>query len=180
MKKSWVGLVMIWRGSSVDCGERGVIKRLVLLIPVVVLFIGFVSPLAEAAGGDDMAETMKVIRARKQEAVAAALELTNEESKAFWPLYEEYQGHLQKVHEKILGLVRAHAKEDQSLSEQQAETMLTRYVDMESELLELKKTYIKRFRDILPSKKVFKYFQLESKLEAGLRHELATNIPLAK
>ena len=48
----------------------------------------------------------------------------------------------------------------------------------ESEVLTLKKTYIKKFSKILPPTKVLRYFQAENKIDILVDYEIAASIPL--
>lgn len=51
---------------------------------------------------------------------------------------------------------------------------------IESPGLKLRKTYLPKFRKILPAKKVARYYQIENKIQAALYSELAVKIPLVQ
>ena len=42
----------------------------------------------------------------------------------------------------------------------------------------MRKTYAARLKGVLPGKKVARYLQIESKIRAVVRYEMADNIPL--
>ena len=45
---------------------------------------------------------------------------------------------------------------------------------------DLKAQWVPRFREILPAKKVARFFQLENKMDAVIEYDLATSIPLVE
>ena len=46
--------------------------------------------------------------------------------------------------------------------------------------MKLPNQYLKRFRKVLPEKKVMRFMQIENKMDAVIEFELAGSIPLAK
>jgi DNA repair photolyase len=139
------------------------------------------APLFAQSGDDtDLTQVVNLIRAEKRTVVAENLELTKEESRVFWPLYEEFQEALGTIINRSTKFIREYAREYKNLSDEKAEIMIAEFFDIESKKLELKKNYVKKLRQVLPPKKVMRYFQMENKMEAGYNHELAVNIPLIK
>jgi hypothetical protein len=51
-------------------------------------------------------------------------------------------------------------------------------MDYQKDKLDLERDYVKKFKKILPGRKVARYFQLEHKLDAIVDYDLAKNIPL--
>jgi hypothetical protein len=49
---------------------------------------------------------------------------------------------------------------------------------MESDRVKLQKSYVRKFDKILPSKKVFRYFQAENKIDTVINVKIAEVIPL--
>ena len=53
-------------------------------------------------------------------------------------------------------------------------------LDIDASEVSLAKSYAGRLEKVLPSKKVARYLQIERKIRAALRYELADGIPLVK
>ena len=51
---------------------------------------------------------------------------------------------------------------------------------MEQDEVELKRSFVPRLLKVLPARKVARYVQLENKIRAIVRYELAANVPLAQ
>jgi hypothetical protein len=65
-----------------------------------------------------------------------------------------------------------------TMSDDAAKKLLEDSLSIDSAYLKLRHSYSANFRDVLPDKKVARYYQLENKIEAVLKYELAKRIPL--
>ena len=57
--------------------------------------------------------------------------------------------------------------------------MLDEYLDIEDDLLRARTRYVRRFDNVLPPVKLLRFYQIENKLDAVYRLNLADQIPLA-
>jgi hypothetical protein len=112
--------------------------------------------------------------------VAANLGLSGEQGAAFWPLYRDYRAALEKLGAREVKLVTDFAQAYDNLTDEQARTLLDEATAVEGERAKLKQQYVKRFAKVLPGVKLARYFQIENKLDAVIRMELAAGIPLAR
>jgi hypothetical protein len=129
------------------------------------------------------AETQSVradIQAERTKLVAANLELTETEGKAFWPLYNDYRAQWSKLDDRSLGLLKDYAGNYDTMTDEKAKDLLQQQVKLDDDRLKLRSSYIGKFEKVLPSKKVARYFQIERKLDAAVAYEAATAIPLVK
>jgi hypothetical protein len=108
------------------------------------------------------------------------MELTQTEAKEFWPYYNSYQFDLQKINDRLIKLIDDYAKSYKNLSDQDTVTMVNEYLAIERDQLKQKELYFRTLNKTLPAKKVVRYLQLENKINAMVRFELAANIPLVK
>ena len=67
-----------------------------------------------------------------------------------------------------------------TITDDEAGKMLNEYLSLEAQRIDLKKSYVEKFEQILPRKKMMRYYQLENKIEASLKFEIATNAPLVE
>ena len=129
-----------------------------------------------------IALSRSAIQTDRQNIVNQYMDLTEQESKDFWPLYREYRAKVSKLDDQVVELIINYGESynNQSVSDEQAAQMLADYLKLEEEELKLQKDYVKKFSVILPAKKVTRYFQLENKLDAIVEFDLAGNIPLVE
>ncbi len=135
---------------------------------------------------DTSTKSMEIVReaakSNKKAFIALNVKLTAEEEKGFWPLYDSYQTALDKINERLGNLIVGYAKEynAQSLSDEKAMQLITDYLAAEEDIIKLRKSYLSKFSAVIPGKKVMVYYQLENKIQAVIRYDLAMQIPLAE
>jgi hypothetical protein len=128
---------------------------------------------------NDYLEVMRsALKTEKKAMIAEVMTFTQEESVAFWPLYNEYQGKLYTANTKYLGIIKDFADKFETMNDEDAMDLMNRLNAYDAEILKLRKTYIKKFNKILPTKKVLRYFQAENKIDILIDFEIANSIPL--
>jgi hypothetical protein len=122
------------------------------------------------------------IKADKKVVVAANMELTDAEAKAFWPIYDAYQNDLKAINERLGNaiLVYADAYKARTLNDDMAKKLLDEAIAIEESEAKLRKDYAAKLTKVLPATKAARYLQIESKIRAAVRYELAANIPLVE
>lgn len=123
---------------------------------------------------------MKQIQSDRRAIYADNMGLTEAESARFWPVYDEYEAARKKIDERYIALVNDFAAKYDSLTDAQAEKLLTERTEIERRQLELKEEYTKKIAKVLPGKKALRYAQIESRITNLLRRNLYTVIPLAR
>ena len=151
-------------------------------IPVLTLSFFLLSAPLSAQISPEFEKTREAMQKQKDDVIAADMKLTEEEGKAFWPLYQEYQEALRKLQDRSFKLLAEYAqeREDETFTDQKAKALLDEYMAIEREDLRLKRIYLEKFNRILPAKKVMRYFQLENKIAAMINYQTTQMIPLAK
>jgi len=131
------------------------------------------------------ADTMQVLReklkADKKLLVAANMDLSEAEAKKFWPLYEEYQKELNKLNDRIAMVLVDYAKEynANTLTDATATKLLEQSIAIDEAETKLKRAFLPKLAKALPGRKVARYMQLENKVRALVKYEIAGEVPLA-
>jgi hypothetical protein len=156
-------------------------RRVVVAVLVAGLIaVGVIPALAQDKPTDNMQLLREKVRADKKLLVAANMELTEPEAKAFWPVYERYQDELFLLRARTAKLLRDYAAAFKDMSNETARKLLDESLTIESLGVKLRKDYLPKFRKVLPDKKVARYYQIENKIQAALYYELAVEIPLVQ
>lgn len=131
---------------------------------------------------DNMQYLREKLLLDKKQLVAKNMELTEPEAKGFWPLYEEYQKELNGVNDRLATMIVSYSKELDAnrLTDQKAKALLERYLAIEEAEVRMKRTYAGRLAKVLPGRKVARYLQIENKIRAIVRYEIAGEVPLAR
>jgi len=146
------------------------------------MFIFLLSSPLFAQVSEDFEKVREKMQKQKDEVITAEMTLTESESKAFWPLYREYQEALRTLQDRSFLLLAGYAREreNETFTDRKAKALLDEYLDIEREGLWLKRTYMDKFGKILPAGKVMRYFQLENKIAAMINYQMTQGVPLAK
>jgi hypothetical protein len=133
-----------------------------------------------AADEDDTRELAReAIHANKKLVVAANMNLNTNEKEGFWAVYEDYQKDLEKILERKVALIEDFAVNFETLSDAKASELLDSYLKIEADTVKLKKSYLGKFKKVLPAQKVVRYYQIENKIDAIIDYDLVDKIPLA-
>ncbi|HIE15982.1 MAG TPA: hypothetical protein EYP69_03550 [Bacteroidales bacterium] len=100
------------------------------------------------------------------------LNLTPEEAKKFWPLYDEYQDKRQKLMKRRREIGKSLMMNDSTMSTKKAMEINKLYFNIENEELDLKKVYNQKFKEILPIQKVNKLYFIERQFRIYLLKKL--------
>jgi hypothetical protein len=119
-------------------------------------------------------------KANKKLIVSTNMQLTEGEEKGFWSIYEEYQKALRELYERTDKVLKDYANNYNYLSDEKAKSILEAYITIEEDRIKLQKSYISKFNKVLPAKKVTRYYQIENKISAIVKYDLARGIPLVK
>jgi len=156
-------------------------KTAVFLALVGMIAVLVISPaLSQDKPADNMDIFLEKIRADKKLLVAANMELSESEAKAFWPLYQNYQDELFLLRVRTGRLIKDYSESYKDMKDEKAKALLDESITIESLGLKLRQTYLPKFREVLPEKKVARYYQVENKIQATLNYELAKEIPLVQ
>ena len=141
---------------------------------------------APAGAQDKPADNMQIlrdkVRADKKLLVATNMELTESEAKDFWPIYDDYQKDLQRINRRMVGVLEGFAADarNHALTDDKARKLIDESVAIESAEARLKSTYAPRLSRVLPAKKVARYLQIENKIRAAVKYDIAVGVPLVQ
>ena len=138
------------------------------------------SSMAFAQERQEIATGRAEVQSDRQAIVAANLPLSEEQAKTFWPMYREYRGEMEKAGDRLVELVLGYAKNSDSLTDAQATTMLDDFLSIQKDENKIRTAWVPKFRKVLPSKSVTRFYQIENKLDAILRFDAAAQIPMVK
>jgi len=129
----------------------------------------------------DKLETSRIeLEAKKKIEISKRLELTGEQSEQFWEIYSDYERQSGKITKDSFDLIRKYSEgyKNNTISEQSATNMLAAYFRIEGQKLQLKQEFYTRFQSAIPTKKVFRFFQIDNKIDALIRCDIAKKLPL--
>lgn len=159
------------------------IKTFIFLsIIAVLMFSALPASVFAQNDNDSEKKLMEDVKSDKKGLILANLELSEEQKESFLPLYEEYQAELAKLNDRLVSLIQNYATiyNNKSITDAEASKLLNELLSIETRDAEMKNEFAKKLLAVLPAIKVTKYIQMENKIRAVLKYELAAQIPLVK
>jgi hypothetical protein len=159
------------------------IVRKTMSIAVATMLLGSAPVMAaQEKPADNMEILREKIKADKKLLVATNMELTESEAKGFWPIYDQYQKDLQKINQRMANLLESYADDFRrnSLTDEKAKKLINEALAIDQAEANLKSAYAPKLSKVLPVKKVVRYLQIENKIRAVVKYDIASGVPLVR
>jgi hypothetical protein len=138
----------------------------------------------EPGAGQATQATLEVlvdtIRANRKALVAVNLDLSDDEAARFWPVYDRYQRESNAVGDRLVALIEDYSTNFRRLSDQKARKIVEDYLAIEADRVAVRRSYLGEFAGVLPGRKLARFYQIENKMDAVLRYDLAATIPVVE
>jgi hypothetical protein len=135
---------------------------------------------ANAFTDQQFALLRKDIRSIKKQLIATNLTLTDSEATKFWPVYEQYSADYGKINETRSALIKEYADGYGSLTDEQADSLIRRWLDADIAAAQLRQKYVPIVRKVLPGKKAATFFQLDRRISMMIDVQLTSQLPLVQ
>lgn len=96
------------------------------------------------------------------------LQLTPDESKAFWPLYNQYEDEEKALRDKY----DLAGKKLELMSDSEIEGHIMKQLDAQEQQVKLRRDYVRKFMQVLPTRKVAMLQQVDNEFKRTLLEEL--------
>lgn len=123
--------------------------------------------------------TREAVESQRRVLVSGALPLSDKEADAFWPIYDAYEKERRPLDERAGALVADFLARAATLTDAQAKAMVEEALAIEEGKLRVRRSHLARMLKAVPAAKVARFFQIDNKLDAVVRADLAKQIPLA-
>jgi hypothetical protein len=133
---------------------------------------------ADNLSDQQLALMQRQIDSVKKQLIAANLTLTDSEATKFWPVYEQYSAEFKKITDTKSALIKEYADGYGSLTDEQADSLIRRWLDSDIAAFELRRKYLPLFRQVLNGKITATFFQVEHRINAIIDLQLTSQLPL--
>lgn len=124
--------------------------------------------LSSAAQENDDQKTEDLIKAEMIGFFTKKIGLNPEEAKKFWPVYNAYWERKNQIIAGWKKKFNHYQEHSDELSEEEMEKLADDYIEFELQKAELLEKYNKKFKEILPIRKVMKIYQADYEFKAYL------------
>ena len=110
--------------------------------------------------------------------VLGNLGLTEAQSAAFMPIYDEYTTAMKANWDKRIQLIKDYAAKYETMNDEMAASLMKRNTTLEKESLALRDKYAKKVMKVLPTTIAARWMQIENRLSKAIDLQIASELPL--
>ena len=118
------------------------------------------------------------LRAQKTQIISDNLKLSDPESKAFWPVYREYETELSKLNDEKVSIIKDYAASYDNMTDAQVQSLADRSFKLEGKRNDLKQKYFKKISKAVSPKTAARFIQLENRLDLLMNLQIADSVPM--
>jgi len=126
------------------------------ILCLVLVGIGIQIGSAQRYGPEQRAKMQERIEAQRVAFITQKLDLTPDESAKFWPLYNEFKKLQKTKRAEIMP-----GKPLKELNDAEAEEIIEKRLTMEEEMVDIKRDYFEKLKEVIPSTKIVLLVQVE-------------------
>jgi hypothetical protein len=152
------------------------------LLVTIAFAILAMSSLCSAQGQEPtLSSAIEVARAGMQAdratIITAAMNFSDKEAAAFWPIYRQYEYERSKLDDGRVVVIKEYTQKYPALTDAEAKSMAERMFECDSRQIALKKEYFKKFNKVLPALTVTKFFQTERRIDLLMDMNVEASLP---
>jgi hypothetical protein len=129
---------------------------------------------------DDIAVLRQDVQADKTDIITRSMNFTDEQSKAFWPVYRDYAHEQQKIGDDRVAMIKDYAANYDKIDDTQADGYIQKALKYEADILALRKKYVSKFKKAIGAKQTAKFMQVDNRLSLLVNVQLAALLPIIK
>jgi hypothetical protein len=118
------------------------------------------------------------LRAQKTQIISYNLKLSDPESKAFWPVYRDYETELSKLNDEKVSIIKDYAASYDNMTDAQVQSLADRSFKLENKRNDLKQKYFKKISKAVSPKTAARFIQLENRLDLLMNLQIADSVPM--
>jgi hypothetical protein len=120
------------------------------------------------------------VRAQKVAIITEVMGFSDEEDKAFWPIYREYDAEMSKLGDERVALIEEYAKAYDAMTDEAAEKLAARALDLEARRQAAKGQVFEKVKKALGPRQALRFLQVEHQLQLLIDLQIAAALPVAK
>jgi len=117
------------------------------------------------------------MRADKAVIVSGAMNFSEKDGAAFWPIYRQYERERSTVDDSRAAVIKQYTAKYPHLTDADARAMAERMFECDARIASLKKTYFKKFTKVLPALTVSEFFQVERRVDLLMDMNVESALP---
>ncbi len=118
------------------------------------------------------------LSAKKEQIVRETMQLDDQQSAVFWPIYRQYQAEQTKLGADKLAVVADYSQNFSTISDQKADQLAQRLMQLDEKRMALREKYYAVMKKSLSPTIALRFFQVEHQLQQIADLQIAMNLPI--
>jgi hypothetical protein len=120
------------------------------------------------------------VKTKKAAIFTEIMQFNDQQAGKFWPIYNEYDGELQKLNDQKLAGIQEYAKNYGTMTDEKADELAMLALELENKRNGLKKTYYEKVREQLGGIIAARFLQIENQLLMVIDLQIASSLPIVE
>ena len=151
-----------------------------ILFTSLILFIAVSITNAQFFKKSDEEIYKKDIASQARELIQNNLDLTEDQSKVFWPLYDEFEVDAKSIVDAELQILEEYLMNYYTISDKKAKELTLRLLELRRNRIDLHEEYLEKMSEVLPAKVASKFIQIANRLYIMRSKQDTEKIPLLR
>ena len=159
-------------------------KSVAILIAALMMATGLATAQDTPVTATDVTSTIELLRSDlktgRKALLTEAMQFTEKEADAFWPIYNEYELERSKMGDRYLQSLKEYAANYDTMTNEMAEKLMKKVFVWQKDNVSLIEKYYKKVAKAITAKRAARFVQVENRINQLVLLQLASDIPLAK
>ena len=137
-----------------------------------------------AAHAQDVDSFIELLRSEvstnKKAIVTAAMDFTDAQATAFWPIYRDYEFDLNKLGDARLAMIKDYADNYATMTDAKAKELTEKAFKFQEDRLKLRKKYFNQVSKALSPVMAAKFAQVDNQIQLLIDMQIASELPLVE
>jgi serine/threonine protein phosphatase PrpC len=118
------------------------------------------------------------LRANTEALIREGMQLNDQQSAVFWPIYREYSAEQTKLGDARLAIIQDYTHHFLTMNDQKADQLAQRVMELDDKRMALRKKYYGIVSKNLGAVLAVRFFQLEHQIQLILDLQMASHLPI--
>jgi hypothetical protein len=118
------------------------------------------------------------LSAKKEQIVRETMQLNDQQSAIFWPIYREYQAQQSRLGADKLAVVADYSQNFSAMTDEKADQLAQRLMQLDEKRMALREKYYGIMKKSLSPTIALRFFQVEHQLQQIVDLQIAMNLPI--
>jgi hypothetical protein len=118
------------------------------------------------------------VNKEKSQIIGQVMDFDADQAAAFWPVYKDFQTEYAMIGDQIQKLVLDYAAHYDNMTDEVADQLAAKLLDIEAQRNDLKKRYYAKFKTALDAITAARFLQVENQIERIIDLQIASQLPV--